>query len=304
MSTRKNQRKVVEARSSKRQNHPAGRKNGEFGQKLTPSPNPPDTTATPWWPLVISCIRRPGDYTFTLLIADFLKQVGQGHTFNPTDFNEDKGNPFRIQLRIDRVSVWNLTGRIVSLSIWDVEERADTKAVIVQTDLLGGWVDCGGVNCFPAVGFQYPSSHHRRVYRPDPRYASVKLFTTTGGSTDSILSHVHIQWRADGLPKFSTVSSGVEEISSQISELSTKLDKESPSLGSKVIDKVGPVLANYVIPLALGESVPGTSLNIGSIVGNPVQCERPPSPLSPAERPVDPRSPSELSECSYDACKL
>lgn len=304
-STKKSQRKSVGVSKSKgKQNPPRRHKTGEFGGKFTPATNPPDTTASPWWPLVVSSIRKAGDYTFDSLVTDFLKQVGTGFTFNPTGYNTDKGSPFRILFRFERVAVWNLTGRIVSLSVWDVEERSDASTDTAQTDLLGGWVDCGGAACFPAVGYAYPSSHHRRVYRPDPRYSAVKILTTTGGSSDYLLHHLHIQWKADGLPKFSTVSSDVEQITASIDGLRSTLDKDGPSLGRKVINSVGPVLANYVIPLALGDSVPATAANIASIVGN-TSGSPPPLPTDVSESgPL--RSPC-LSEesrlsVSYDDC--
>lgn len=301
-SKSKPKRTIVEGRKTKR--NIRGTKVGEFGSRYSPPTNPPDTTAQPWWSLVISSIRKPGDYTFDTLVTDFLKQVGQGLTFNPTGYNTDTGKPFRIQLRVERVAVWNLSGRIVSLSVWDVEERHDATTQSTQTDLLGGWVDCGGANCFPSVGYSYPSSHHRRVYRPDPRYAEVKLFTTTGGSSDWILYHIHIHWRADGLTKFSTVKSEVEEITDSVVDLKVALDKEGPSLASRTLQNVGRIAANYVIPLALGESIPGTSANIASLSAYaedpeihslyPVAQDR--------KQPTDQRSPASTSIGSYDDC--
>nr|UNZ11832.1 hypothetical protein [Zeya Brook chaq-like virus 2] len=301
MATRsKPKRTIVEGRKAKRNNR--GSKVGEFGARYSPPTNPPDTTAQPWWSLVLSSIRKPGDYTFDSLVTDFLKQVGTGYTFNPTSYNTDRGSPFRIQFRIERVAVWNLSGRIVSLSVWDVEERQDATTDTTQTDLLGGWVDCGGVQCFPAIGYQYPSSHHRRVYRPDPRYASVKILTTTGGTSDSILYHIHVHWRADGTAKFSTIKSDVEEITDSVSEVKVALDsisnKEGPSLATRTLSNVGVIAANYVIPLALGDSIPGTSANIAAVSASLTTTDLPKS----EQQLSGLRSPTSTSVGSYDDC--
>lgn len=270
----KPKRQVVEGKKTSRNSRGPLINVGEYGARYTPATNPPDTTSQPWWSLVISSIRKPGDYTFTELVKDFLKQVGTGYTFNSTTFDQDSGTPFRFCVRIERVVVWNLTGRIVSLSVWDVEERSNASDTTTQTDLLGGWVDCGGASCFPAIGFRYPSSHHRRVYRPDPRYASVKIVTTTGGSSDSILHHIHIQWRADGVSKFTTVKSEVEEITNTVQEqvglLKDAIDeKEGPSLAKRTVANLGVIAANYVIPLTLEEpAILGSAAHIANIVAN------------------------------------
>lgn len=298
-SKSKPKRTSVEGRKAKRNSR--GSKVGEFGARYSPPTNPPDTTAQPWWPIVISSIRKPGDYTFNALVTDFLKQVGTGNTFNPASYNTDKGTPFRLQVRVERVAVWNLSGRIVSLSVWDVEERHDASTETTQTDLLGGWVDCGGANCFPAIGYKYPSSHHRRVYRPDPRYSNVKLFTTTGGTNDWILHHIHVFWRADGTAQFATVKSEVEEITDSVTDLKYTLDKEGPSLASRTLENVGVIAANYVIPLALGDHIPGTSANVASL-SSLVRKSGPNSCVVEQKQPSDQRSPISTSLGSYDDC--
>lgn len=154
------------SRGSQNQSCPRGYSKGG---KFSPSVNPPDTTAHPWYPLVISAIIAPGDFTFKTLIERFQAQLNAGKlTFNSADFNSDKGEPFRIQIRFQTVAVWNLTGRIVSSTIWDVEEQTTNDAKQREKDQLGAWVDCGGPQAFPCVGYHYPESYRNKVFRPDP----------------------------------------------------------------------------------------------------------------------------------------
>lgn len=249
----------------------------DFGRKYSPGPNPPDTTAQPWWPITISSIRAPGDYTFDLLISDFLAQVGKGLTFNPNTWNSDSSNSFRLQIRIQRVAVWNLTGRIVSLVVWDIEEITAINSDHTENDTLGSWIDCGGSSTFPAIGYSYPSTHHRRVFRPDPRYSGYKILTTSGGSKDSILYHIKIEWRSDGIPKPSTLIRfpTVERV---IGQLGPKLDavvsavecaekkreESSSSVIKTVVDGVD-LAANVVLPIAYPGVFRGDATTIASL---------------------------------------
>lgn len=247
--------------------------------RYTPPTNPPDTTSQPWWPLILSVISSPGDFTFTSLIKAFQKQVNSsGSTFNVTDFNDDKGVPFRIQIRFQRVAVWNLTGRIVSLSVWDVEQQTTNSFDQREKDQLGAWVDCGGASCFPSIGYTYPPSYQQQVYRPDPRYASLAITSTTGGSRDSILHHVHILWKSDGYPKFDSVSRPIRDLETRLENLSgeistltetaNEIKSSQPSTLIKVVEGLT-LVASYVAPLVAepsAETYGGTAANIAAVV--------------------------------------
>lgn len=181
------------APSSTSRNSGGKRRYSSFrGLRYSPPTNPPDTTAQPWWPLTISAIHKQGDYTFTHLINDFQSQLNSSKfTFNSTDFNADTGTSFRIQIRLEKVAVWNLTGKIISLSVWEIPEPTTIAATTEKTQ-LGSWVDCGSASSFPCVGYRYPESHTYRVYRPDPLLAKQVILSTTSSTSDSILYHIHI----------------------------------------------------------------------------------------------------------------
>lgn len=207
------------------------------GNPYTPLSNPPGTTAQPWRPLVISSINAPGDYTFTSLIEDFQAQLNTSKfTFNTVSFNTDTGTPFRIQIRLEKVSVWNLTGKILSLSVWEIPEPSTTQATTEKTQ-LGSWVDCGGPSCFPSVGYNYPESHRHRVYRPDPLLAKQVILSTTSAAGDRILCHLHILCKTDGFPKFPTVGDIVSESLRNIEASTGALSSASkPSIVDHVVD--------------------------------------------------------------------
>nr|AOR51385.1 ORF1 [Chaq virus-like 2] len=279
----KSQKKVVQQKRNKRSkaNYTPSERANDYGRKYSPGPNPPDVTAQPWWPVTISAIRKPGDYTFNNLIADFLAQVGKGNTFNSADWNSDKGSPFRLQVRFQKVAVWNLTGRLVSLVVWDIEEiNYVSNSDHTEKDTLGSWIDCGGSSTFPAIGYNYPASHHRRVFRPDPRYDGYKILTTSSSSTDSILYHIKIEWRTDGLPA-PTPNVSYPQSERLIRNLGPRIDKvaaavekaekdreESNSVIKTVIDGVG-YAANVVYPVArhslVGDATTIASLCSGSL---------------------------------------
>lgn len=273
------QKKVVQRKRNNRRKAnsytPSERAN-DYGRKFSPGPNPPDVTAQPWWPVTISAIRKPGDYTFDHLIKDFLLQVGKGYTFNPVDWNSDKGSPFRIQFRFQKVAVWNLTGRLVSLVVWDIEEITYLDKVHTEKDTLGSWIDCGGVTSFPAVGYNYPSTHHRRVFRPDPRYEGYKILTTSASTDDSILYHIKVEWRSDGNPgptpgiKYPTAERLIKNLGPRIDKVASAVEKaekdreeSSNSIVKTVVDGVG-YTASVVFPVAAAV-LPGDATTIASL---------------------------------------
>lgn len=263
------------------------------GGKFTPPTNPPDTTAHPWYPLVISTIVSPGNFSFSDLVNKFQSQLNSGGaTFNKDDFNTDKGNPFRVQIRFESIAVWNLSGRIVSLSIWDVEEQTTNSTDQREKDQLGAWVDCGGPQYFPSVGYRYPSSYRERVFRPDPRYANLSIATTTAGARDSILYHVHILWRSDGTPSFATTTAPIRDLESRLESLTTAVNDQAneikanqPSTLTKVVEGIT-LVASYIAPL-VGEdlyspnvSSPGDAGSIARAVADARQDVKPSSSVT------------------------
>lgn len=239
--------------------HTIKEKSGNKGGRFTPPSNPPDTTASPWYPLTLSQIVAPGEFTFKDLIDVFQSQLNASKTtFNSRDFNTDTGEPFRVQIRFDSITVWSLTGRIVSLTVWDVEEQTTNSSDQREKDQLGAWVDCGGASCFPAIGYRYPPAYREKVYRPDPRYAGLSIATTTGGTRDSILYQIRIHWRTDSLPKFSVATQPIRDLETRLAKLQADIDSlnevsndihaSQPSTITKIVEGIA-IVASYVAPL-------------------------------------------------------
>lgn len=266
--------------SKRRRNQRANRrqrrsqKQGDFGTKVSPPVNPPDTVAQPWWPLTISSIRQPGEYTIDSFVTDFQNQLNADqYTFNTQSYDSDTGKPFRIQVRFMGVDVWNLTGRILSLTVWELPEQnyTETPDKFAQKDQLGSWVDCGGPSAFPAIGYRYPASHHRRVYRPDPRYKAKSIVSTIAASGDRILIHLHCNWKADGFPKFTSVQQPhlpllkeIRESNKHLVEINESILEKQSDRGNAIV-KGASVAAQYVIPIVTGDQrEPQSLVNIGS----------------------------------------
>lgn len=262
--------------TSQRSSYTLAERTADFGRKYSPPTNPPDVTAQPWWGVTLCTIRKPGDYTFSDLHKDFFTQVGGKNTFNQTDWNTDASNAFRFQVRISKATVWNLTGRLVSLVVWDIEEITYTNATHSEVDILGSWVDCGGPAHFPAVGYYYPSTHSRRVFRPDPRYQDYKILTTAASASDSILYHLKIEWRSDGTPGnkalvtnpvaeriVSRLGPKIDRVAEAVISAEKEREEKSSTVKELVVDGVS-AAANYVIPIAFNPLL-GTATTIASI---------------------------------------
>lgn len=199
------------------------------GGKFTPPTNPPDITAQPWYPLTLAWVGKPGSVTFTSIIKYFRAELDPRSTgLNQNPNNSNAVSSFRVQFRFRKVIVWNLSGKALSLSVYDDLEQNNT-----DKDQLGGWTDCGGPAYFPAIGYVYPYSHANRVHRPDELLSDTVVYVTTASSqNDSVLNHVHLLWRFDGSVKALSVLPSHEE------ELLDAIRKNQPSTFEKVVDGV------------------------------------------------------------------
>lgn len=231
------------------------------GGKFSPSTNPPDVTAQPWYPLNLSWTGYPGVTSFSTVIEKFRAQLDpNGHGLNPADFKTADAQAFRLQFRIKKVTVWNLTGKALSLTVYDDLEQNNT-----DKDQLGGWTDCGGVNCFPAIGFLYPYSHANRVHRPDKVLKDTVICqTTASGASDTILYHLSILWRFDGSVKaMSVIPSNEERLLRSIQNLANHIEGNQPSTIEKVVNGIKTTAA--VVSVIAAEESPGPSAGIFSL---------------------------------------
>lgn len=242
------------------------------GGKFTPPSNPPDVTAQPWYPLVLSWTANPGLTTFSTLVAKFRAELDPHSTgFNQAIFASGDPKSFRVQFRFKKVVTWNLTGKAISLTIYDDLEQNNT-----DKDQLGGWTDCGGPSYFPAIGFIYPYSHANRVHRPDEKLKDTVIFqTTASASSDTLLMHLSVLWRFDGSVKaLGTLPSNEERLLAAIKNLAGQIRQNQPSTLSRVVDGVRKT-ASLVSVIAAPEG-PGPSAGIFSL---PLEVHEDPPPL-------------------------
>lgn len=220
------------------------------GFKYSPPINPPDTTAQPWYPLCLSWLSGPGAVKFDKVVTVFKAQLdpmGTGLNPNPNNSNDKKS--FRVQFRFLRVAVWNLSGRAISLTVWDDLEQNNT-----DKDQLGGWTDCGGIASFPCIGYQYPMSHTNRVHRPDELLHDTVIFNTTASSNkDNIMAHLHILWRFDGSVKvISEIRTPEQDLLEAIAGLTQGIKDAQPSTIERVVDGAKTVASVVAIASARG----------------------------------------------------
>lgn len=205
------------------------------GGRFSPPTNPPDVTYMPWHPVTL-VISHSGGLTFK--VNDIKKYLRSQLDPTARGFNkEDKGDSrFVVQYRVLSISSWNLTGRVISLS---VEDFTDTVANTGGRDQLCGLVDTGTSVHTPAVGYNLPHSHSSHVIRTDDKYIDEVLFDVSSPNGNQCITYFKILFRFDGPARHPTVLSPVDEISNTLSDLANSIEKKiSPSTMELVLNGV------------------------------------------------------------------
>lgn len=170
---------------------------GLHGGKLSPPSNPPDVQYQPWNRVTLCFTSAPKLYTLKM-ISDTLKfQIDpNGNGLNQMVSSEKR---FRWQLKIFKVTVWNLTGKIIALSATD---PTDKDLASGNRDQLCGIVDTGTSDSTARIGYLYPSSIRSRVFRPDDQEGGSDFFqVATSSSKDTVLYHIELAYKFDGPTK-------------------------------------------------------------------------------------------------------
>lgn len=260
-----NSRKNQNNRKFWRSKRPSQNKSLFLGQKFTPSLNPPDITAQPWCNVILAQVDNHQKFFYSDLVKWLKIQVDPEHRgFNRNDFDSNSEDSFRVQFKLRSVTVWNLTGKVLGLSVNDFTTARG------GSDQLGGWVDCGGPSSFPAVGYRYPSSHQNFVFRPDQSNKSSELFVTTAGQSDSLLYHISISYRFDGPIKFIVPAQVAEIISSNVCDIKSN----QPSILNRIKDGVEVGAAVITAVSTTGDSnalIPSGSINSKESIGDQIK---------------------------------
>lgn len=269
------------------------------GGKFSPPTNPPDVSYQPWWPITLVWSAASSKSSDVNDLGNRLRKQtdpsGLGFNQKASDASD---KPFRVQFRLQSVQAWNLTGRIISLS---VEDFTDNNAQ--GRDQLCGLVDTGSPTHTPAVGYRLPASLSHHVLRNDDVSGKLNLFEVLGGSNDALVIYASVLYRFDGPIKFPTVSTPIidkineirdsvddelTELNRSIQLLTTTIDdlvSRQPSTLSKVVDGVTRVAA-FVVPLAAREH---SSLHISNPI-NDILRERIRETQSRETRVIDDQS--------------
>lgn len=238
------------------------RKKGNFvtkrevsgGQINVPS-NPPQVAYQPWSPIIIVHSGVSGEITITLkdLVTQLKSQV------DPTKhcFKDD----MIINLKIRSVRAWNLSGRIIALS---VEDFSDSDQAIRDTDMLCGLVDTGAGSHVPAVGYELPLTHRNIVLRNGAGESdkTAIIYHIVSGADDAVVIYTSVLWKCDGPSKVSQFQNqmlnAVRSIQQSTSKMSGRTSKSNSSLG-KIYSVTKNILSH--MPIADDEESPFSDLN-------------------------------------------
>lgn len=263
-ATPKPQRAVAtrRSRSSRQQSHESSsyvtRRQLQGGKQDVPV-NPPSVTYQPWNSVTLVKTFQ-GNISVQAndilqMMRDQLDPTGRG--FNATTSGDSR---FVVQLRIFSVRAWNLTGRVLSLSVDDFGDYLPAQG---GRDQLCGIVDTGTSTHTPAVGYDLPMSHRNHVIRTDDQTGTDYLFNIQSSPNDQCIAYIRLAYRFDGPVKapqyllpidkilhhakstdvnIQTTTTHLIELKGMVSELrniADKIDSESkPSLLTKVVDGV------------------------------------------------------------------
>lgn len=230
------------------------------GGRITPPTNPPDVTFQPWNVItLVHAFKGSQAYQAKSLMAILRSQIDpNSHGFNQTKSGEGR---FTLQLKIFSIRAWNLSGRVIALSVDDFLDSNTAKGANEQ---LCGLVDTGTTTHTPAVGYDLPLTHRSHVIRTDDdKLGDTYIFTAQVGSNDQGLSYIKLAYRFDGpikaplylLPVDKLISAAhrtsvstaesqalLETMSSMVKELKSIAQRNEemsrPSLTSRIIDGI------------------------------------------------------------------
>lgn len=164
------------------------------GGRIRVPTNPPDVNFQPWNHVTLVDAFTHTDKEFKItdivqLLKSQLDPINRG-------FNQGTGeSALMVQMRFFEVMAWNLTGRMIAMSVTDFSESTSAKA---NREQLCGLVDTGAQSHIPAVGYLMPALHRSIVLRNDVVDRDVILFNIQAGQGDSCIFYLKMAYRFDG----------------------------------------------------------------------------------------------------------
>lgn len=236
------------------------------GGKLDLPSNPPEVTHQPWMPLTVVHSGMSGDISMTVrdIVLQAVRQLDPtGHAFKPHSENWSASECV-LQIRIRSIRVWNVTGRMIALS---VDDFSDANKAISDVDTLCGLVDTGSAAHVPSVGYDLPSTHKHIVLRNDSLTSKAIVYHVNCPSNDVCIIYTNIFLRCDGPAKVSSFNDSMSKMVSRIrgevvdmnksvSDIKKATDKlvehDRGTIG-KAISKGAEIIAPYVITAAAAD---------------------------------------------------
>lgn len=250
------------------------------GRVLRLNTNPPVVNYQPWNFVTLVKFFKGTESIKTQDILALLRSQVDPHKrgFNQTTSGDGR---FVVQFKLKSVRAWNLTGKILALSVDDFNEQETAKG---ERDQLCGVIDTGTATHTPAVGYILPKNLQEKVIRTDDKQGDDYLFTGQVGDSDQGIFYITIEYRFDGpivLPKyftpldymnsgFTTVAQGLDsqitatsslskrtsdmkKILSRLKEISENTYASRPSIIKKVITGIGEVALMTVLSAAAAD---------------------------------------------------
>lgn len=216
------------------------------GYKYSPSAAIPESTPKPWYPLIVTYTSTPREINAGNFYSGFLEQLDKDGVFiRPATTSGPPSGPYCL-FRFQAVEVWNLTGRAVSLTVWELPEDSSIDNAGDSIDQLGGWTDAGGVDTFPRIGYRFPlgaaAQSHALNQVTDKTF---KIITTTASSDKDMLVHrFHVLWRVPGPANYSAtipLSPSIQAVVSATKGATKMINTRSVQIQDlliKILDKI------------------------------------------------------------------
>lgn len=208
------------------------------GGRFSPPTNPPDLTYQPWHPItLVSSLTGQKDNNLQLNhFLDILRKQ-----LDPTSrgFNQQKTGDARFvaQFRFQSFQLWNLSGKIIALSITDFTESASASG---GRDQLCGLIDTGSSFHIPTVGYTLPIGHQNHVLRVDDIEGKDIIVNIACGVGDNLMLYTRVLWRFDGPVKIPSISvSQIRDTSEEVERIAAAFttNGKTSSFGRTVLNK-------------------------------------------------------------------
>lgn len=205
------------------------------GGKIHVPINPPEIAYQPWMPLTLVHTGSSSDVHLT--VRDICKQIKE--QIDPMDhalksFGKDWADTECImQIRLRSIRAWNLTGRMISLSVDDFSDIAKATG---DVDTLCGLVDTGSSLHIPAIGYRLPASHSNMVLRNDKATNGAILFHVMAPRNDTYIIYTSLFFRFDGPAKLSGFDNTMVTLLKQIANSTARTARVGTDIAKNVKD--------------------------------------------------------------------